>query len=339
MIVYLMKRFYNIAFIVIFTILLITAIFKLNMWKIFRIEANAEGSLIVLAVLLTIFRFLIWNFKWQLLISSTGTRVPFFRLLPILMAGVFVSTSTPGANIGGEPLRAYYLAREAKIKKSAAMATIIMDKAGNYFAFLIYSIIAFIILIEYFEAEVTKLLFFILLIITSILLIYVKMRKNNTFMESLLRFIYPLMKIFKFHFETFEDFDSFICSRMRVFIDTLKLMRKKPLNLVLNIVLSFVLWLTSFIKTYLVFLALGINTAFLLVAAIKTVSILAGMFSLIPGGFGVTEGVMVALFTSYGINTKLALAGVVLSRAIYYFFSIGIGYICLLWLKVHGTKN
>jgi len=45
---------------------------------------------------------------------------------------------------------------------------------------------------------------------------------------------------------------------------------------------------------------------------------------------------MVALFAGAGIEGSAALAGILLSRAIYYSFALGLGYACLLWLRLRG---
>ncbi len=331
-----MKRLYNAFLIAFFTVLLVAAALRVDWQEVFRIASRADAELVVLAVLITLLRFLIWSFKWQLLISSIKVKVPFFRVLLILMAGLFVSTSTPGANIGGEPLRAYYLAKEAGIKKSAAMATVIMDKSGNYFAFFTYSLMAFILLMEYFEARAVKLVFFVVLLIAFGGASYMVLRRNHAPLVRALRFIYtlPFFEFLEKRFGSFDEFESFVYSRIKIFKDTLKHLWKNPVNLAANLLLSYALWLTSFIKTYLIFLALGIKADFLIVSAIKAISVLLGMMSFIPGGFGVIEGVMVALFSSYGFDTKTALAGVLLSRTIYYVFSLGLGYLCLLWLRI-----
>lgn len=328
-----MKRWYNAVILAILTGILVLAAVNIEWGDVSGTASRAELWLVVLAVVVTIFRFVVWAFKWHLLISSIKVRVAFSRLLVILLGGLFISTATPGANVGGEPIRAYYLAREGGIKKSAALATVTADKSGNYIAFLTYSLFGMLMLMSYFQLE--RLLLLLILSLLLGILVYLYYRKKAFPYSRGLKLIYkPFSWLLDRRFGDFESFEDYVLSTIAVFKQTTRLLARQRLNLVAILLLSFVMWLTSFVKTYLVFIALGINIDFLLVMAVKAVSVLLGMLSFIPGGLGVTEGAMLAIFASYGIEAKAALAGVLLSRAIYYAFALGIGYLCAVWLRV-----
>jgi hypothetical protein len=327
----------DIPVLLLITLLLIWGMREISWHETAQIVGEARHGYIALAVGITVVRFLVWCFKWLLLIKPI-VRVSFLRLLAILLAGLFVSTSTPGAQVGGEPLRAYYLAREAGIKKSAAMATVTLDKAGNYAAFFTFSLLSIFLLWLFLEIPpALKLLGEVLLFLALLIAVSsVCIKRSDASRARVLRLIYhlPFLRFLRRRFSSYAAFESFLSSRFELFLHTLKEISTRRDVLAANLLLSFAMWSTSYLKTYLVFQALGIDAPLLLVTAVKTVSILAGMASFLPGGIGATEAVMVALFAAAGVEGSAALAGILLSRAIYYSFALGMGYACLLWLKL-----
>jgi hypothetical protein len=335
-----MKRLkLNLLVLILVTLLLVGAAGKISWRDALALASGARYEFIAAAVGITIARFLLWSLKWLLLIRPLAKGVRFSRIFVILLAGLFVSTSTPGANVGGEPLRAYYLAKEARIKKSAAMATVMMDKAGNYTAFFIFSLASIFLLWLFLEIPpALKFLGEVLLFIIALAaLSSTYLRRSEAAQAKVLRFVYhlPPLEMLRRRFSSYAAFESFVSSRFELFLRTLRELSTQRRALVANLLLSFAIWLTSYIKTYLVFLALGVNASLLLVTAVKTVAILVGMASFLPGGMGATEATMVALFAGAGIEGSVALAGILLSRAIYYFFALGLGYACLLCLRLH----
>jgi len=328
-----MKAKYNLLILLIFTLLLLLAAVKIDWGEVFSVASRAEGGLIALAIGVTVFRFLVWGLKWHLLIWGIEASIPFSRTMHILMAGLFVGTATPGATIGGEPFRAYYLAKEGRVKKSEAMATVTADKVGNYIAFSTYIFLGIIMLTSYFQGF--KFFLFLILSLLAVLGAYYYYRKRKPPWMEVLKFFYsPLSRLLDRKFGGFENFAQYLQSRAKLFLDTVKVLGRQKRKMAILLLLSYLMWFTSFVKTYLVFVALGVEVDFLLVLAVKALSVFVGLMSFLPGGVGVTEGAMAAMFTTYGMEAQGALAGVLLSRAIYYAFALGIGYLSILWLRV-----
>ncbi|NOZ59445.1 MAG: flippase-like domain-containing protein [Euryarchaeota archaeon] len=330
----------NLAVLLAVTLLLLWGAREISWRETLRIAASAEAGYIALAVAVTVARFLMWGAKWHLLVGQIA-RVSFLRLLVILMAGLFVSPSTPGAQVGGEPLRAYYLAREAGVKKSAAMATVMLDKAGNYTAFFTFSAVSAVMLWPLLNVPgMLKMAGELLLLLLLLAAISSAFLKSGASQARVLRFVYhlPFLRFLRRRFSSYAAFEEFLSSRVELFLTTLREISTRRGVLAVNLLLSFAMWSTSYLKTYLVFKALGVEASLLLVTVVKTIAILAGMASFLPGGVGATEAVMVALFAATGIEGSAALAGILLSRAIYYSFALGAGYLCLLWLRLGYSR-
>ncbi|MCD6434125.1 MAG: flippase-like domain-containing protein, partial [Candidatus Diapherotrites archaeon] len=72
----------------------------------------------------------------------------------------------------------------------------------------------------------------------------------------------------------------------------------------------------SFFSTFFVFLIFGEFVKLPLIAVATTIAMFAGFASMIPGGLGVREGSAAIIFSSFGINFKIASAATVLGRII-----------------------
>src|SRR6185295_17931839 len=80
---------------------------------------------LVLAVATT---FLCYALRWRLLLRGLEVRCGFARLVAYRAAAQSVSTLVPSAKLGGEPVRAYLLARSG-VPVPATIATIALDRA------------------------------------------------------------------------------------------------------------------------------------------------------------------------------------------------------------------
>jgi uncharacterized protein (TIRG00374 family) len=319
---------------------LLALIYSVDWRGTYSVIKKGDTTFIALAILITFLRFIIWSYKWKKTLSPLAS-ISLSRLFPILMTGVFLNQITPGRDTGGEPIRAYYTSIYTGIKKREALATIVIDKSGNYVAistFIGYSIL-FITLFMNVPPSVKVILEGIVLIfcLGAISAVYVK--KNLAlpgFPVRILRWIYflgPLKKI-RERFTSYALFEEYIMERISEFVITFRDLIKDRKNMRDNLLLSFLIWAMVFVKTYLIFLAFGQSVSIFMVAAVEAISILLGIISFLPGGVGATEITMIALFSSAGIGVEIATAVTIVSRGIYYAFSLGLGYLSFLYLKL-----
>jgi uncharacterized protein (TIRG00374 family) len=321
------------------SLLFLVLVLGVDWGGMYRTVRAANPYFIVLAVAVTLLRFMLWAHKWQRTLFPLA-RIPFLKVFAILMTGIFLNQTTPGRETGGEPVRAYYVSKFTGLKKRQVMATIILDKSGNYMAlgtFIGFSLL-FITLFMRVPPSVKVILEGILLFLAIALLSAVYVRKNlrlPVLPAGILERIYyfsPLKKV-RERFSTYTAFEDYVMERVGEFVTTLEDLLKRRENVRTNLLLSFAVWSLVFVKTYLIFLALGTSPNPLMVVAVETTSILLGILSFLPGGVGATEVTMVVLFSTAGIPVGTATAVTVISRGIYYAFSLGLGYVCLLYLK------
>lgn len=77
--------------------------------------------------------------RWRMLLRSLGAELPLRRLVGVRVAGLAVGTLTPGAKLGGEPLRAYLIARDG-VPSGPAIASVAVDRALELVANIVFAV-------------------------------------------------------------------------------------------------------------------------------------------------------------------------------------------------------
>ncbi len=65
--------------------------------------------------------------RWKLLLDAQGMELPFGRIASLYLIGHFFNAFMPGA-VGGDVVKAYYVAKETDHKKAQAVATVFIDR-------------------------------------------------------------------------------------------------------------------------------------------------------------------------------------------------------------------
>jgi uncharacterized protein (TIRG00374 family) len=84
--------------------------------------------------------------RWQIILKGYGEKVPFLMLLRQTLASFPISYLTPAVRIGGEPLRAYMLKKEADIDLRKGSSSIIIDKFVELTGAVMFGAIGIILL-------------------------------------------------------------------------------------------------------------------------------------------------------------------------------------------------
>src|SRR3989344_6835186 len=98
------------VFFLIIAILLYFVLRNVNFNETYGIIKNINISLFSIAFFTIVIKYFFWNYRWMILVNKVK-KIKYFSLFPILLAGAFTNTITPGARVGGEPLMAYYLGK------------------------------------------------------------------------------------------------------------------------------------------------------------------------------------------------------------------------------------
>ena len=74
--------------------------------------------------------------RWRVLLHAQGLRLSFKDTLSLTMIGLLFNTVIPGA-VGGDVIKAYYIAGRAAGKKAHAVTTIVVDRLMGLFTLLV----------------------------------------------------------------------------------------------------------------------------------------------------------------------------------------------------------
>lgn len=129
------------------------AVMLLAVWFLWRILRDvglrqlndrllgADARVLIPALILTVFRYLTMALRWEIL-ARREAPVGLRQIVPVLMAGNFLSLVTPVMRIAGPILRAHYLSRETGRPRARFYGTIVADQTVNFTVFAVAMVIS-----------------------------------------------------------------------------------------------------------------------------------------------------------------------------------------------------
>ena len=322
-------------------LLLIAIIYNIGLSNLYRAITSANHGYFILAVVFQTSAILVKNLKWLIFVNGIK-KASFFSLLPMSLAGCFVDTVTPGPQVGGGPLKAYFLSKRIKVDKATCLTTILVERITGVGVLLIFGICSLffvLIFIQNVPAMLKILLEFVMFLILGLpllgYLLKVKYAKKSFKGITIISRIYYFgpFSYLRRRFKTLQAFDDYIRQKLMKFRQTFLELSYDKKKVSLNIILAFVCWVLIFANTYVLFLAFDHHTSFFAIMIVVSLSIFLSYFMFMPGGAGITELLMIALYISFGISSTIAASVALLDRFIFYIFALGFGYISLIYLN------
>jgi len=82
---------------------------------------------------------LAWLASWTVLLHAAGIHAPLGSVAMAFLAGYAVSYLTPSMYLGGEPVRAYLVSKQAQIPMAQVMATVVVERLLSGVAVLLFA--------------------------------------------------------------------------------------------------------------------------------------------------------------------------------------------------------
>jgi glycosyltransferase 2 family protein len=136
----------NVLKIVISVGLVVWAFAKIDLKQVGAQLATANLWFVLAALALFEVAIIVNGLKWQVLLRAQGVRVPFRPLLQFLFTGFFFNNFLP-ANVGGDVIRGYGLARYTDRAADAAVS-VIVDRIVGLIAYMSTAFVAAIIAVN-----------------------------------------------------------------------------------------------------------------------------------------------------------------------------------------------
>ncbi len=291
-----------------------------------RVLSEANPQLLGLALLVEIVDLVILTARWHIFLTDV-TDIKFSTALGISIAGIAISNLTPGGRIGGEPLKAYILKKRYGIDYGTSFATIILERIADMLAFLVIAIVALFYGVLVFHLPSTIIILLLLALLSNGLVLFglwyftLKRRvKSKTILEWLDR--HPWIER---HFPIVSKYKENISSALLSYYSGAAKMGSNPKTFILGFLTCLVYWLVEISRAYIIFLALGVNPPFPIIALAYIFSTIAGSVPFGVGGVGLIEGTMIFIYSAGAINTVVASLETLIDRFLSYWLVILIG--------------
>lgn len=313
---------------------LVYVLFRIGIMEIVNLIFKARPVFLFLSILSLFLMFFIRNGVWiKASKELTKKKISYFSTLPIFLAGTLFNALTPGTNIGGEPVKAYYLSKKYGGEKSEYLAGLSLQIILYHIVLFIFLIFSLIMLIYFFSFLKIKFLFssvvFLLVFVLIILFALFILRHKVKWIIKRFSFLYVF-----FNFRNRKEFEKFLIGNYMSFKSSSKKLFKNKILITRLLFLSFLARIFFYFSFYFVFLSLNIDFPFIYVIISTTIVLFISDLSTIPEGFGVMEGGLIAVYSLFGLNSVQAASSTLLARAVRYFYSFGIGFASYLYLKI-----
>lgn len=319
----------TIFFLAISIIILAAMLYFVGIDQVIGALKIANMGIIALAIGVQVATYFLYTLRWQILSRIADMDVSIRSLLPMVLVGLAVNNITPSGRGGGEPVRAYLLAKEKDYLMEETFATVVADRALDTFPFIVLAAITVSAMALYFDFDLWLLIIMVLavIVIVVILIGLIYMCINPGFGKRVDGWIIGLVR--RFYKKNSDELEKKIHAVIFGFQDTMKLLISNKKGLYYTIPLSFLIWFLEIFRVYLVFLAFGANVNFIVIGEVFIVACLVGMIPLLPGGLGAVDGIMILFYSAAGISSSISAAATVIERLISFWMATIIGLVIL----------
>ncbi len=319
----------SVFFLGISVLILIIMLWLVGIHDIIDALKVAKLELIALAIGVQVFTYALYTFRWKILNNLADINTSFKKLLPMILVGLAVNNITPSGRGGGEPVRAYILAKEEDYPMQETFATVVADRALDTFPFVVLAVITIIGMNFYFNFDLWLLCVMVLAVIAIviILIMIIYMSINPKFGKRVDGWIIKLVR--RFYKKNSEELENKIHSVILDFQNTMKVVISSKKVTYYALPLSFIIWIFEILRVYVVFLAFGANISPIVIGEVFIIASLVGMIPLLPGGLGAVDGIMVVFYSVAGISASISAAATVIERLISFWLAIILGMLIL----------
>ncbi len=335
------KRVISKLVIAIFFIILVYIFKKIGIDEIIKTISKANPVWILISFLSIFLMFLFWSFRLKFLLK-TKTKITKIYMLNLL--GSFMNTVTPTAGAGGEPVKAYYVSKIENKPYLDSLVIVLLDKIifnNVFFTSAIFTSLLYIFIAIKIPVEIKTLALVILFVIVfmSVLGLVVK-NKWATVKKPLTQILIKIhtLNFIKKRFKSFKTFKNYIKKSVADLFISIKLTFSDKKIFSIALTYTILSWFFFYFSFYAIFLAIGAEINLWHLFVIVTISKLIGDITFIPGGIGITESTLLALFILFPINPVAAATVTIIQRGLSYLYALVLGYISFSYFEIKNDK-
>lgn len=239
------------------------------------------------------FSFLFCTVRWMYLLEAQGVKLPFRRLLTLYLIGQFFSAFMLGAT-GGDVVKAYYVATEARHKRAEVVTTVFVDRVVGMLALIGLVVVVMLVRLPFFLAHPRMrvvIVFNALLLTGMISILFVVFRRN----------VFERWAFFR-RLEQRTALGEIIG---RVY-NSMRFCLRHPGLLPKTIFLSFLNHTTMVTWSLYIAIALDIPHGFIALLTVVPLINAVAAIPLTPGGLGTRETMAIYMFGALGVPAARA---------------------------------
>jgi uncharacterized protein (TIRG00374 family) len=294
---------------------------QVDMAQVGAAMAAANYSYLILALVLYLGAITNGCLKWYILLRALGISVPFGSLLAYTFVGVFFNNFLP-ANVGGDLMRGYSLARDTERAEEVAVS-VFVDRIVGLVAFMSAALVTAIVAVYVTgrtDLQGIVLAAFVALGVIFGIFVLLLSRRLRALMGRLFRlpFLAPVAPIYERLSEAMAVYSHSYGALLLAFCVSL-----------------LTLLLSNFVN-YLIFQAVGGGVPLLYIFLFNPLIAFVLLVPISVGGLGVGQGAYVFFFGLVGVPEHLALSVSLIMQMIIYLTSLPGG---VLWWKGRKTPG
>lgn len=263
-----------------------------------------KPKIIVQLIALQIITQLLLGIQWHRIANKITIKTSFFDMFYILSSGNVIEAITPGAKIGGEATRLYYLKKELKVDTNQAINIILIQKCISMSVLFTLCIVSFMYISTNLNFaignRVVICVISILLILMLICLLFFADNISKICSKSEKKY---LKKIVKFA-------ENYAKSTKMISLS----------EWILQFFISTLVWVLFPFKMVILAESMRIGMSHEIIVAITMTSYMIGMLPITPGGIGTFEGTMISIFTLLPVCNEEAFTATIVFRLITFWF-------------------
>lgn len=299
------------AFVIVIFALFAWAIFEVLSKSITTLDWSALGKFswltFILFALISLLNFHVFSWRWGRIIhAGRGEKlVSLWKLNMYRFVGYTVSYLTPFAQLGGEPLRIYFLERHG-ISRKEGISSVFIDKLFEGGVQLIFACIAIAIVVTSgvnVPSEEVTIIMLVLLGALAVTYLWMTIWGKGFFTQ--------IFRWLQFHrFARIAHWEEKIMHTEEIIR---KFFREHPKDLLWVCGLSLITYVLFLLEYYIMLTSLGVHPSFKQLLVVSVLPMMAYLTP-IPGAVGAFEVLSIASMELVGLEGSLALPMIVMIR-------------------------
>lgn len=291
--------------------------------------------LILIVIILYFINVLTKAFRWYLLVNSAGSKVSFAKTFPFYIIALAFNNITPG-KIGGEPVRAYLLKKEANVSIGQGIASIFAEKIMDIIVIVTMAVIGAFFIIPLLTPAAGRLLIFILIWVIGVVIASLVIVSHSSLLKKTIdksvNFAKKVSK--KGLLVQLSTAVSGFVDKFRFGMSEILKARKKATAC---ISLTVLIWINESIRLFIILLALP-DVGNISLGAVFIAASIANILGIaLPFGAGNILGVG-TVFIALGMSSNVAGAASLLFVATSIWISVPLGVIAMLLTGLKVSK-